>query len=59
MPTSAIARATVIAHLSLWQFTKWVVFYAFMLVIVFALVVALLFNPEWGMALLALGSLGT
>jgi hypothetical protein len=48
----------VIAHLSLWQSTKMVAFYALVLVAAIALTAALLLNPEWGIAIAALGSLG-
>ncbi|MCA9805468.1 MAG: hypothetical protein KC777_26035 [Cyanobacteria bacterium HKST-UBA02] len=54
-----VKNGTVIAHLSLWQFTKMVIFYSFVLVISVVLAIGLMLNPEWGLALLFLGSLGS
>ena len=48
----------VIAHLSLWQLTKTVLVFAFALVIAIGFMVALIANPEWGIPLLLIGSIG-
>lgn len=53
-----VKNGTVIAHLSLWQFTKWVVVNIVMFVAAIGFMIALLANPEWGTTLLILSSLG-
>jgi hypothetical protein len=48
----------VIAHLSLWQLTKTVLVFAFAFVVAIGFMVALIANPEWGIPLLLIGSIG-
>lgn len=47
----------IIAHLSLWQFTKTVALFMLALAASIGLAVALIANPEWGLAILVLGSI--
>ena len=49
---------TIVAHLSFIQFTKMLLFYGFVLVLSIGLAAALIMNPEWGIAIAVLGSLG-
>jgi hypothetical protein len=53
-----VKNGTIIAHLSLWQFTLNVIAFLFVLVIAIGLTIVLLANPELGTALLIIGSLG-
>jgi hypothetical protein len=46
------------AHLSFWQFTKMIIFYLVVLVAAIGFLAALLMNPELGIAVLAINSLG-
>ena len=45
-------------HLSFWQFTKMVLMYVLIFIVALAMAVAILMNPEWGMVLLFVGSIG-
>jgi len=49
---------TIVAHLSFWQFTKMLFFYGFVLIVSVVLAIGLMMNPEWGIPILLLGSLG-
>jgi hypothetical protein len=46
-----VKDGTVIAHLSIWQFTKWVFGFVVVLLIAVGLGIALNRNPEWGVVL--------
>jgi len=48
----------VIAHLSLWQLTKTVLVFAIAFVAAIGFMIALVANPEWGIPLMLLGSIG-
>ena len=45
-------------HLSFWQFTKMVFMYILIFIVALAMAIAILMNPEWGMALLLAESIG-
>lgn len=49
---------TIVAHLSFLQFTKMLLLYGFVLVLSIGLAAALIMNPEWGVAIAVMGSLG-
>lgn len=49
---------TVIAHLSFWQFTKMLIFYAFVIVVAIGFAIAMLACPEMFVAVAVIGSLG-
>lgn len=53
-----IKDGQVIAHLSLWQLTKTVLFFAVAFVAAIGFMIALAANPEWGIPLMLLGSIG-
>jgi hypothetical protein len=56
-----VRDGTVIAHLSIWQFTKWVIGFVVMLLVAVGFGIALIRNPEWGVLLeiaAGIGNLG-
>ncbi len=53
-----VKNGNVIAHLSLWQLTKTVAVFFITLLIAIGMMIALIANPEWGIPLLIIGSIG-
>lgn len=52
-----VKDGNLIAHLSLWQFTTSVLLFGLALLAAIGMAGALLLCPEWGIALIALGSI--
>ena len=53
-----IGKDSLTLHLSFWQFTKMVFMYILIFIVALAMAIAILMNPEWGMALLFVESIG-
>jgi hypothetical protein len=53
-----VKDGNVIAHLSLWQLTKTVAVFFVTLLLAIGMMIALIANPEWGIPLLIIGSIG-
>lgn len=49
-----VKNGTVIAHLSIWQFTGWVLLYGVLFLVALGVAVALVLNPEFGAAVMFL-----
>lgn len=49
-----VKGGNVIAHLSIWQFTGWVLLYGVIFLVALGVAVALVLNPEFGAAVMFL-----